>query len=218
MSITLIGKKIGMTQVYDSKNCLIPVTVIEAGPCPVVQVKTQASDGYEAVQIGYGAAREKIVSKPVRGHLAKNGVDPVKTLREFRTEKVEREFAVGEILKCTEFEEGTKVDVIGTTKGHGFQGVMKRWGFHGQRQTHGSMMHRRPGSIGHCQWPGEVAKGKKLPGHMGVRRRTTQNLKVVRVLEDKNLILVKGSVHGPNDGLVLIRKAIKKKKSELAKK
>lgn len=213
MSFTLIGKKIGMTQVFDSENRLIPVTVVQAGPCPVIQVKSAESDGYQAVQIGFGEQKEHRVSSPMQGHFAKAKLNPLHVIREFRTDKVEREFNVGDILKVTDFEEGQKVDVIGTTKGKGFAGVMKRYNFGGGRATHGSMFHRRGGSYGQCQWPGEVHKGKKMPGHMGQKRRTTQNLQIVKILEDKNLLLIKGSIHGARGDTVYIRDAIKKRKA-----
>lgn len=202
-----------MTQLFDGDNRLIPVTVIEAGPCPVVQVKSQDKDGYSAVQIGYLAQKEHRVNKPQVGHFAKAGVEPTKELREFRTEALEEELKVGDVLTVSRFEAGQKVDIIGTTKGAGFQGVMKRWGFHGGPASHGSMFHRRGGSYGQCQWPGEVNKGRKMPGHMGDKRRTTQNLTVVKVLEDKNLILLKGSVHGPKGGTVYVRTAKKTRKA-----
>ncbi|WP_309399094.1 50S ribosomal protein L3 [Cerasicoccus maritimus] len=212
MSFTLIGKKIGMTQIFDG-NELVPVTVVEAGPCPVVQVKSSDKDGYEAVQIGYSAQKEQRVSKQLQGHFAKAKVAPTKELREFRTGDHDGEYNVGDVLTVSKFEAGQKVDIIGTTKGKGFQGVVKRWGFGGGPASHGSMFHRRGGSYGHCQWPGEVWKGKKMPGHTGAKRRTTQNLKVVKVLEDKNLLLLKGSVHGHNGGTVYVRTAVKKKRS-----
>jgi large subunit ribosomal protein L3 len=217
MSLTLIGKKIGMTQVYNEQNQLIPVTVIEAGPCPVVQVKSQSTDSYEAVQIAGGTKKAARVSAPLRGHFAKAEVEPMARLREFRTEGSEREFSVGDVLKVTDFSEGEKVDVIATTKGKGFQGVVKRWNFAGGPASHGSMFHRRGGSYGQCQWPGEVWKGKKMPGHTGDRRRTTQNLEVVKIIEDKNLILLKGSVHGSKGGDVLVRTAVKKKQPKKAR-
>ncbi|MEO0794727.1 MAG: 50S ribosomal protein L3 [Verrucomicrobiota bacterium] len=215
MSFTLIGKKIGMTQIFDG-NALVPVTVVEAGPCPVVQVKSSEKDGYEAVQIGYGPQKEHRVSKQLQGHFAAAKVAPTSELKEFRTGDNEDEYNVGDVLTVAKFNEGQKVDIIGTTKGKGFQGVVKRWGFSGGPATHGSMTHRRGGSYGQCQWPGEVWKGKKMPGHTGSRSRTTQNLRVVKILEDKNLLLLKGSVHGPNGGTVYIRTAIKKKRSEQA--
>lgn len=212
MSLTLIGKKIGMTQIYDGENRLVPVTVVQAGPCPVLQVKSaDGKDGYDAVQIGFGEQKAQRISKPLRGHLKKAGVEAVTDICEFIPDG--EEVNVGDVLDVTRFEEGAKIDVIGTTKGKGFQGVMKRHGFSGGRATHGSMFHRRGGSYGMCQWPGEVLKGKKMPGHMGNVRRTTQNLDVVKVIEDKNLLLIRGSVHGPKGGTVFIRKAIKTRKS-----
>lgn len=213
MSFTLIGKKIGMTQVYISDNSLVPVTVVEVGPCPVVQVKNQESDGYKAVQIGFKPQKEYRVGKPVAGHFKKAGIEPHHILREFRSEALDKEFNVGDVLTVGSFEEGQRVDVIGTTKGHGFQGVVKRFRFGGGPASHGSMFHRRGGSFGQCQWPGEIAKGKKMPGHMGSVRRTTQNLTVVKVLAEKNILLVKGSVHGANGGTVLVRVAKKQKRS-----
>lgn len=201
-----------MTQLFDGENRLIPVTVVEAGPCPVVQVKSEEKDGYHAVQIGFKTQKAQRINKPQIGHFAKAGVEPTRELREFRTEGLEEELKVGDVLTVARFEEGQKVDIIGTTKGAGFQGVMKRWGFHGGPASHGSMFHRRGGSYGQCQWPGEVNKGRKMPGHKGDKRRTTQNLVVVKVLEDKNLILLKGSVHGPKGGTVYIRTAKKTRK------
>lgn len=214
MSLLLIGKKVGMTQVYDSDNRLVPVTVVEAGPCPVVQVKNTETDGYRSVQIGYGTQKEHRISKPMNGHFKKAGVDPVTHLREFRTEDVEDELKVGDVLTVARFQEGEKVDIIGQTKGRGFQGVMKRWNFGGGPASHGSMFHRRGGSYGQCQWPGEVHKGKKMPGRMGNDRRTVQNLRVVKVIEDKNLLLVKGSFPGANGSTVYVRPAVKSKKAK----
>ncbi len=208
MSLILIGKKIGMTQVFDGENRLVPVTVVEAGPCPVTQVKTVETDGYNAVQIGFGAQKEQRLSKPELGHLKKSGASPVRALREFRTEGAP-ELKAGDVLTVGKFAEGQKVDVIGVNKGRGFQGVMKRWNFQGQPDSHGHMMHRRPGSIGMRQTPGHVFKGKSMPGHMGQQRRTVQNLEVVKVLADKNLILLKGSVPGANGDTILVREAKK---------
>jgi len=213
MSFTLLGKKVGMTQVYDADNQLIPVTVVEVGPCPIVQVKTQETDGYGAVQIGFGTQKEQRVSKPLKGHYNKAGVEAAQTLSEFRTEGLDEAFKVGDVLTASRFAEGQKVDIIGVTKGKGFQGVMKRYGFKGGRASHGSMFHRRGGSYGQCQWPGEVYKGRKMPGHMGDKRRTTQNLQVVKVLEEKNLVLLKGSLPGSKGQLVQIRQAVKQKKA-----
>jgi len=212
MKVSLLGKKIGMTQVFDENNRLIPVTVIEAGPCPVTQVKSDEKDGYSAVQIGYRPQKEHRLSKAALGHFKKAGVEPLAELREFRVEG-EGELNVGDVLTVEKFEAGQKIDVIGTTKGRGFQGVVKRWGFHGGPASHGSMFHRRGGSYGMCQWPGHVIKGKKMPGHMGDKQRTVQNLTVVKVLADKNLILVKGSIPGSRGSLVTVRTAVKNKKA-----
>lgn len=214
MSFTLLGKKVGMTQVFDDNNQLVPVTVVEVGPCPVVQVKTQETDGYSAVQIGFGAQKEHRIAKPLQGHFKKAGVEGVSTLKEFRTEGVDDEFKVGDVLTVSKFAEGQKIDIIGTTKGKGFQGVMKRYRFGGGRATHGSMFHRRGGSYGQCQWPGEVDKGRKMPGHMGSVQRTVQNLRIVKILEDKNVLLIRGSVPGANGEVICIRDAKKKKKTK----
>ena len=210
MNIALLGKKIGMTQVFDEENRLIPVTVIEAGPCPVTQVKSTETDGYNAVQIGYRPQKEHRLSRAALGHLKKAGVDAVSELQEFRTNG-DSELNVGDVLTVEKFEEGQKIDVIGTSKGRGFQGVVKRYGFAGGPASHGSMFHRRGGSYGMCQWPGHVIKGKKMPGHMGDVQRTVQNLKIVKVIADKNLILIKGSVPGARGSFVTVRTAVKNK-------
>ena len=204
MKVALLGKKIGMTQVFDDENRLIPVTVIEAGPCPVTQVKTSDKDGYAAVQIGYRPQKQQRLSKAARGHFKKAGVDTHAELSEFRTDDG-AELNVGDILTVDRFEAGQKIDVIGTSKGRGFQGVVKRYGFAGGPASHGSMFHRRGGSYGMCQWPGHVIKGKKMPGHMGDVQRTVQNLTIVKVLADENLILVKGSIPGSRGSLVTVR-------------
>jgi large subunit ribosomal protein L3 len=202
-----------MTQVYIETGELVPVTVIEAGPCPVVQVKREATDGYNAIQIAYGAKKEKNTSKAMLGHFKKGGVaEPLRHLREIRLDS-EPEQEAGTALTVELFQEEAKVDVIGVSKGRGFQGVVKRWNFSGGPASHGSMFHRRGGSYGMCQWPGKVIKGKKMPGHFGTDRRTVQNLKVVKILPEKNLILVKGSVPGANGSTVIVRKAIKKRAS-----
>lgn len=209
---TLLGKKIGMTQVYTDDNQLVPVTVIQAGPCPILQVKTQATDGYNAVQIGFGSRKGKNTPKALAGHFKKSGDALPAEVREVRMAEAPQAEA-GQELTVALFQDVAKVDVIGTNKGRGFQGVMKRWDMSGQPASHGHMTHRRVGSIGMYQWPGHVFKGKRMPGHMGDVRRTVQNLKVVRVDTEKNLILVKGSIPGANGTTVLIRKAIKQKKS-----
>lgn len=202
-----------MTQVYDGENRLIPVTVVEVGPCPVTQVKTADKDGYTAVQIAFNPQKEHRVSAPMLGHFEKAGVQPHSLLTEFRCEGRDETFAVGDVLTVTRFAEGQMVDVIGVTKGRGFQGVVKRFRFGGGPASHGSMFHRRGGSFGMRQWPGETMRGKKMPGHMGSTRRTVQNLEVVRVVEGKNLLLVKGSLPGPNGSTVLVREAKKQKKA-----
>jgi large subunit ribosomal protein L3 len=213
MNIALLGKKIGMTQVFDDANRMIPVTVIEAGPCPVTQVKSTEKDGYDAIQIGFRSQKEHRLTKAALGHFKKAGVEPVAELSEFRTSG-ETDINLGDMLTVERFEAGQKVDVIATTKGRGFQGVVKRYGFAGGPASHGSMFHRRGGSYGMCQWPGHVIKGKKMPGHMGDVSRTVQNLEIVKVIADKNLILVKGSIPGSRGGYVTVRTAIKTKASK----
>lgn len=199
-----------MTQVYTEDGTLVPVTVLEAGPCPVIQVKTEERDGYHAVQIGFGRKKEKNASAGLQGHVKKAGVAPVQFLEEIRLDE-STDLEPGSELKVDLFAEEPKVDVIGITKGRGFQGVVKRWNFSGGPASHGSMFHRRGGSYGMCQWPGKILKGKKMPGQYGSERRTVQNLKVVKVLPEKNLILVKGSVPGANGSTILVRKAVKKR-------
>jgi len=202
-----------MTQVFDADRRLIPVTVIEAGPCPVTQVKSTEKDGYHAVQIGYRPQKEHRLSKAARGHLKKAGVDPVSELQEFRAD-ADHGLNCGDVLTVERFEEGQKIDIIGTSKGRGFQGVVKRYGFAGGPASHGSMFHRRGGSYGFCQWPGHVIKGKKMPGHMGDVQRTVQNLQIVKIIPEKNLILVKGSIPGTRGGQVAVRTAKKQKTSK----
>jgi large subunit ribosomal protein L3 len=210
MKHQLLGKKIGMTQVYDGENNLVPVTVVQAGPCPVTQVKTAAKDGYDAVQIGFGEQKESRLSAAELGHLKKAGVSPVSHLQEIRLAGA-AEVKVGDVFTVEKFTAGQMVDVIGTVKGRGFQGVMKRHDMAGQPDSHGHMMHRRIGSIGMRQTPGHVFKGKRMPGHMGSVQRTAQNLRVVQVLAEKNLLLIKGSFPGANGELVLVRPAKKSK-------
>ena len=212
MLYTLIGKKLGMTQVYDGNNSLIPVTVVEAGPCCVVQVKTEESDGYNAIQIGFGTRKASRLSNAQRGHFKRARVDPARRLREVRFAG-KPDTKAGEVFTVEGFSEGQKVDVIGLTKGRGFQGVVRRFGFSGGPASHGSMMHRRGGSYGQCQWPGEVYKGRKMPGRMGGGRRTVQNLSVVKVLSDKNLILLRGSVPGAEGSELILRAAKKARKT-----
>ena len=211
MKKAIIGKKVGMTQIFDENGVVIPVTVIEAGPCPVVQIKTVETDGYDAVQLGYGDVKETKVNKPSKGHFAKANVKPTKHLREFRLEDMSA-VKVGEEIKVDTFEAGETVDIQGITKGKGFQGVIKRHGQHRGPMGHGSMYHRRPGSMGSTSTPGRVFKGKKLPGHMGVETVTIQNLVIVRVDTDKNAILVKGSVPGNKGSILKINDSVKKSK------
>ena len=208
MKKALIGKKVGMTQIFDENGTVIPVTVIEAGPCVVAQVKTLENDGYEAVQLGFGEVKEKHLNKPEKGHFAKANVTAKKHLREFRLDSIEG-IKVGDELKADVFAAGEKIDVQGTSKGKGFQGVIKRHGQHRGPMGHGSMYHRRPGSMGATSTPGRVFKGKKLPGHMGSVTVTIQNLDIVKVDMDKNVILVKGSVPGAKGSILKIKSAIK---------
>jgi len=201
----MIGKKLGMTQVYDEKGAVVPVTVIEAGPCVVTQVKTPDTDGYSAVQLGLVEAKvPRKLSKPEVGHLKKNGIAPLRHLKEFKVADG-TEVKVGDQVLVSHFEVKQKVMVSGTSQGKGFQGVIKRHGFGGGRMTHGSHFKRAPGSIGQCATPSRVFPGKKMPGHMGAKTVTVRNLEVVQVIEDKNLLLVKGAVPGSKGGFVTIR-------------
>jgi large subunit ribosomal protein L3 len=205
----LIGKKLGMTSIYDEDGVAVPVTVIEAGPCVVTQLREEGKDGYKAVQLGYGEQKEQRLNKPTLGHFKKAGVEAKKVLREFRVENAE--VNVGDVLTASAFEGVSFVDIIATGKGRGFQGVVKRYDFGGGRASHGGGWIRRTGSIGMCEHPGRVFKGKKMPGQMGDKRVTTQNLKIVQVRPEENLILVKGSVPGAKGGIVTIKEALKKK-------
>jgi large subunit ribosomal protein L3 len=200
---TLLGKKLGMTQVWSDDDRLIPVTVVEAGPVVVSQIKTQDNDGYDAVQIAYGAVKDKHLNKPLKGHLAKAGVENKRYLAETRIAEGES-FELGQEFTCEVFEAGDKIKVTGTSKGKGFQGVIKRHGHRGGPGGHGSHFHRAPGSIGMCATPSRVLKGVKLPGQMGNKTATVRNLEVVRVIPDQNLILIKGAVPGGKNGLVTI--------------
>ena len=208
MKKAIIGRKVGMTQIFDEKGNVIPVTVIEAGPCSVVQVKTVETDGYDAVQLGFGSVKENKLNKPEKGHFTKVKVTPVKHLREFRLSDVSN-VKVGDEIKADVFTAGETVDIQGTTKGKGFQGVIKRHGQSRGPMGHGSMYHRRPGSMGSTSTPGRVFKGKKLPGNIGNVTVTIQNLKVVRDDLDKNCILVKGSVPGNKGAILKIKDATK---------
>ena len=210
MTIGLVGKKAGMTRVFSEDGQAIPVTVIEVPTQLVTQIKTQETDGYQAIQVAYGEKKASRVSKPAAGHFAKAGVQAGRGLLEFRTEE---EFIVGAELTVTRFEDGQKVDVTGTSKGKGFQGGVKRWNFQMQDATHGnSLSHRAPGSIGQCQTPGRVWKGKKMAGHMGSEQVTTQNLEIVRVDVERGLLLVKGAVPGATGGDLIVKPAVKAKR------
>ena len=209
MKKAILGKKIGMTQIFDEKGVAIPVTVIEAGPCTVVQVKTKDADGYEAIQLGFGEVKEKKLIKPMKGHFTKANVTPKKHLSEFRLDEIS--YNVGDEIKADIFSVGETVDVTGTSKGKGFQGVIKRHGQSRGPMGHGSMYHRRPGSMGSTSTPGRVFKGKKLPGHMGVQKITIQNLEIIKVDMDKNVLLVKGSVPGPKGAILKIKSSVKAK-------
>jgi len=205
----VLGTKLGMTQVWDENNKVIPVTVVQAGPCVVTQVRTPENDGYSAVQIAFGAIDPRKVTKPQAGHFAKAGVTPRRHLVEIRTEDA-TEYSLGQEIGVETFEIGQKIDAVGTTKGKGFAGVMKRHGFHGLRATHGvHRKHRSPGSIGGCATPGRVFKGMKMAGRMGGERQTTQNLVIQGVDAERGLLLVKGAVPGPKGGLVFLRTAAK---------
>ena len=205
----LIGKKIGMTQIFDEKGNVIPVTVVEAGPCVITQKKTIENDGYEAVQVGFGDVKAQRVNKTMKGHFAKNDVAPKKVLKEFRLENI-ADVNVGDLLKADVFAVGDKVDVIGTSKGHGTAGSIKRWNFARLRESHGTgPVARHAGSLGACSTPSRVYKGKKLAGHYGVDRTTVQNLTIAKVDVENNLIAVKGAIPGPKGGIVVIADAKK---------
>lgn len=204
----ILGRKIGMTQIFTEKGLAIPVTVVEAGPCIVIQKKTPEKDGYNAIQIGFGAKRERLFSKPVKGHFAKAGLRPVRFLRELRVEDPGA-YEVGQEIKADIFAQGEKVDVVGITKGKGFAGGIKRHGFHRGPMTHGSKYHRRPGSLG-AKGPARVYKGRKLPGHLGTERVTVQNLEVIKVDTDRNLLAIKGALPGPKGGLLMVKPTTKK--------
>jgi len=208
----ILGKKLGMTQVFAVDGRCIPVTVVEAGPCVVLQKKTEATDGYNALQLGYGTMKSHRVNKPEMGHFKKAGMGAFAHLRELAADNVD-DYNVGDEVSCASvFAAGDIVDVTATSKGKGFQGVMKRWNFAGGRATHGSMFHRAPGAIGCSAWPSRVFKGKKMAGQMGNAQVTVQNLQVVDVRPEENLLLVKGAIPGPKNCLVMIRKGIKAKK------
>ena len=212
MKKAIVGKKVGMTQVFTPDGRLIPVTVIQAGPCPVVQKKTVETDGYEAVQVGFDEIPEnrvkKLVNKPEAGHFKKAGVAPCRKLREFRFEDA-ASYEVGQVIKCDVFAEGDKVDVSGISKGHGYTGAIQRWNQHTGPMAHGSKYHRGVGSLSANSDPSHVFKNKHMAGHYGVEKVTIQNLSVVRVDAERNLLLVRGAVPGPNGGTLIVREAVK---------
>ena len=230
MQKAIIGKKIGMTQIFDEKGNVIPVTVVEAGPCVVAQIKTVENDGYEAIQLGFGDVKLKIqngtgkgkrvrsdkfkdqpvnITMPLLGHFKKADVAPKRTLREFRVADISA-YSVGDIVKADAFAEGDKIDVTGKSKGKGYAGVIKRWNFQRLKETHGSgPVARHGGSMGACSTPSRVWKGKKMAGHLGAERVTVQNLQVVKRAAENNLIAIKGAVPGPNGGTVTIRDSVK---------
>ena len=209
MKKAILGKKIGMTQIFDENGKVVPVTVIEADPCVVSQKKTIETDGYEAVQIGFGDLRPKLVNKPAKGHFDKFGIAPKRVLRECRFEDIST-YNVGDIIKADVFETGEKVDVVGTSKGKGYAGVIKRWNFRRLKESHGTgPVVRKGGSNGACSDPSRVFKGKKMAGHLGAERVTIQNLTIAKIDVENNLIAIKGAVPGPNGGTVLIRNSVK---------
>ena len=210
MAPAILGKKLGMTQVYDAEGHAIPVTLIQAGPCQVLQVKSRETDGYAAVQVGFEPVKSSRVKKPQAGHARKAGASPMRFVREFRLE-ADESFEAGATITVKDLEGVERVDVTGQTKGKGFQGVMRRWGFGGQPATHGTeRKHRSPGSIGSGAVPDKgILPGKKMAGHMGRVRRTAQRLAVVRLDPEKDLLVVRGSVPGPNGGYVMIRRSVK---------
>ncbi|PKK39661.1 LSU ribosomal protein L3p (L3e) [Clostridiaceae bacterium JG1575] len=208
MKKAIMGKKIGMTQIFDEQGRMIPVTVVEALPNVVVQIKTDEKEGYNAIQVGFGEIRESLVNKPRKGTFAKAGVTPRRHLKEFRLEDIST-YQVKDEIKVDLFEAGEKVDVSGVSKGKGFAGVIKRWNFKRGPETHGSKFHRAPGSQGASSDPSRTFKNRKMPGHMGHVNRTVLNLEVVKVLPEKNVILIKGGIPGPNKGTVVIKNSVK---------
>ena len=208
MKKAILGKKLGMTQIFNENGKVIPVTVIEAGPCTVIQKKTVEKDGYEAIQVAFGDIREKLRNKPVKGHFAKAGVSVKRHIKEFKLED-SNSLEIGQEIKADVFEAGERVDISGVSKGKGFQGTIRRWNAHRGPMTHGSKFHRAVGSMGASSDPSRTFKNKRMPGHMGNVNTTVLNLEVVRIIPEKNLILLKGGAPGPNKGLVQIRNTVK---------
>ena len=211
MKKAILATKVGMTQIFNEDGVLTPVTVLQAGPCVVTQVKTVENDGYAAVQVGFGEKREKLVNKPMKGHFKKAGVACKRFVKEFRLDNAE-EYTLGQEIKADVFAAGDKIDATAVSKGKGFQGAVKRHNQHRGPMAHGSKFHRHAGSNGSCSDPSKVFKGKKMPGHMGSKKITIQNLEVVRVDAEKNLLLVKGAVPGPKKSLVTIKETVKSAK------
>ncbi|MBE7048772.1 MAG: 50S ribosomal protein L3 [Ruminococcaceae bacterium] len=208
MKKAILGKKLGMTQLFGEDGVLIPVTVIEAGPCRVIQKKTADNDGYDAVQVGFLEKKEKHTTKPLQGHFKKAGTGYMKYLKEFKLDDA-AQMNVGDEIKADVFAEGDSVDVTGISKGKGYAGTIKRWGTHRGPMTHGSGYHRGPGSMGACSTPSRVMKGKKLAGHLGVEKVTVQNLSVVKIDAENNILAIRGAVPGPKGGLVVIKNSVK---------
>ena len=209
MNKAIIGKKLGMTQIFSPDGKVIPVTVVEAGPCPVVQIKTKERDGYEAVKVGFGKVEEKNLNKPQAGQFKKAGVEPQKVLKEFKFDDISA-YAVGSVITVDTFAEGDKVDVVGYTKGHGFSGVIKRWNQHRLMSTHGvGPVHREVGSMGANSSPSRVFKNKRMPGQYGNERVTIQNLEIVKVDTARNVLLIKGAIPGPKGGIVTVTNTVK---------
>ena len=209
MNKAIIGKKLGMTQIFSADGKVIPVTVVEAGPCPVVQIKTTEKDGYAAVKVGFGKVEEKELNKPDGGQFKKAGVEPQKVLKEFRMDDCAK-YSVGQVLTVESFAEGDKVDVVGLTKGHGFSGVIKRWNQHRLKMTHGvGPVHREVGSMGANSSPSRVFKNKRMPGQYGNERVTVQNLEIVKVDAARNVLLIKGAIPGPKGGIVTVTDSVK---------
>ncbi|MBU5591742.1 50S ribosomal protein L3 [Clostridium sp. MSJ-4] len=208
MKKAIMGRKVGMTQIFDANGKVVPVTVVEAGPCVVLQKKTLERDGYEAIQVGFADIKEKLVNGPKKGHFNKAGVSFKRFVREFKLDNTS-EYQVGQEIKVDVFAEGEKVDVSGISKGKGFQGTIKRWNGHRGPMSHGSKFHRAVGSMGGSSDPARTFKNKKMPGHMGNEKTTVLNLEVVKIMPEKNVILIKGGIPGPNKGMVIIRNSVK---------
>jgi len=208
MTRGLIGKKLGMTQIFDDMGNQIPVTVVQAGPCPVLDVRTPEKNGYSAVALGFDKKELNKVNKPAQGYFSRVGDSAYRVVREIRVDDAQiGEFSLGQMMNVEQFKVGDKIVVTGRSKGKGFAGVIKRWGFGGGRKTHGSRFHRAPGAIGMCAWPARTFKGRKMPGHKGTERITVKNLSVVDVFPDRNVLLVKGAVPGAKNGILIIRGA-----------